>query len=450
MSQLNPPSSFSLDTQGLHALVTDVLDQATKRGATAAEASVGQGSGLSVKVRMGDVETIEHNRDKGLGLTVYIGHQKGSASTSDFNSSAIADTVNTAWQIASYGGSDDCAGLADRELMASEYPDLDLNHPWNLSVESAIELALAAESAALGLDPCVSKSDGATVGSRGAERVYANSHGFVGSYRSTRHSLSSVVIAELDGAMQRDYWYTSGRASSELEGAADVGRRSAERALRRLGGSQVKTCKVPVLYAAEIASSLVGHLVAAVSGGNLYRQSSFLVDHLGKTIFPRGFRIREQPRRIRGLGSAPFDSEGVATKNRDLVEDGILMSYVLSSYSARKLGLQTTANAGGVRNVTVEGATYDFEQLLREMGTGFYLTELIGMGVNTVTGDYSRGASGFWVEDGEIQYPVEEVTIAGNLRDMFANIVGVGSDVDARGNIQTGSILLEQMTLAGA
>lgn len=446
MSQQSDASS----TNDLQALVTDTLERAKKRGATSAAASVGEGAGLSVTVRMGDVETIEHNRDKGLSLTVYIGYQKGSASTSDFSPEAIADTVETAYQIATHGGEDDCAGLADADRMATDIPDLDLYHPWSISAEQAIELATTAESAALGVDAKITNSDGATVGTREGVRVYANSHGFVGSYRTTNHSLSTVVIAEQDGAMQRDYWYTSARESTALEAAEDVGRRAAERTLRRLGGRQVSTCKVPVLYAAEISSSLFGHFIGAISGGSLYRKASFLLDELGNPIFPDGFRIHEQPLLPKAAGSAPFDGEGVATSNRDLISDGVLTSYILSSYSARKLGLETTGNAGGVRNVSVDGPSSSFDELLAQMGTGLYVTELIGMGVNTVTGDYSRGASGFWVEDGKLAYPVEEITIAGNLRDMYRHIVGLGTDVDMRGNIRSGSVLIEQMTLAGA
>jgi PmbA protein len=449
MSDSQPPSQALLDGQSMRNLLDDVLRRARQCGATSAEASIGAGAGLSVTVRKGEVETIEHNRDKGLSVTVYDGKKKGSASSSDFSAEAIADTVKTAYQIAAYGGSDEFAGLADAELMATDIPDLDLNHPWDLTPDAAITIALEAEGAALDVDPRINNSDGATVASRQSESVYANSHGFVGGLRSTRHSLSVVVIAEQDGAMQRDYWYSSTRHADELEAALAVGQRAAQRTVRRLGGRQLSTTKVPVLYAAEIASSLVGHFIGAISGGSLYRKASFLLDHLDQQVFPDGLRIHEQPLLPRGMGSAGFDAEGVATTNRDLVTDGILRSYVLSSYSARRLGLNTTANAGGVRNVSLEGSSIPFDALLNQLGTGLYVTELIGMGVNTVTGDYSRGASGFWVENGVIEYPVEEITIAGNLKDMYASIVGLGDDVDARGNIRTGSILIEQMTVAG-
>lgn len=449
MSSRDPTLPVSDD---LKNVVAEMLEKATKRGATAAEASIGRGVGMSVTVRMGDVETVEHNRDKGLGLTVYIGHQKGSASTSDFSPAALDDTVETAWQIASHGGCDDCAGLADAEHMAHGFPDLDLHHPWPLEAHAAIDLALAAENAARATDARIVNSEGATVGTTASERVYGNTHGFLGAYSSTRHSLSSVVIAEQDGSMQRDYWFTSARLPADLEAPDAVGVRSAERAVRRLGGRQVPTCKVPVLYAAEISGGLIGHLIGAISGGSLYRKASFLLDHLGKTVFPDDVCIAEHPLLPRAVGSAPFDAEGVATRARDLVRDGILESYVLSSYSARKLGLATTGNAGGVRNVTLTKGTVDgpdLPALLRDMGRGLYVTELIGMGVNTVTGDYSRGASGFWVENGELVHPVEEITIAGNLKDMFARIAAVGGDIDRRGNIHTGSILIEAMTVAG-
>ena len=450
---LMPSHEPSLPTSNdLQNVVAEMLKKAQRRGASAAEASIGRGVGMSVTVRMGDVETVEHNRDKGLGLTVYIGQRKGSASTSDFSPAALDDTVETAWQIASHGGTDDCAGLADPEHMAHTYPDLDLHHPWSLEADAAIDLALAAENAARGTDARITNSEGASVGTHASERVYGNTHGFIGAYATTRHSLSSVVIAEQDGAMQRDYWYTSARLPSELEAPDVVGVRSAERAVRRLGGRQVPTAKVPVLYSAEISSGLVGHLIGAISGGSVYRKASFLVDHLGKSVFPADVRISEHPLMARAMGSAPFDAEGVATRSRDLVSGGVLESYVLSSYSARKLGLVTTGNAGGVRNVTITKGSEDapdLATLLKTMGTGLYVTELIGMGVNTVTGDYSRGASGFWVENGELIHPVEEITIAGNLRDMFLGIAAVGGDVDRRGNIHSGSILIEEMTLAG-
>lgn len=442
----------------LRNVISELLTEAKRRGATAAEAKIGLGLGMSVTVRMGNVETMEHNRDKGLGLTLYLGHRKGSASTSDFSPDALKDTVETCYQIASHGGSDECAGLAEASLMADNYPDLDLHHPWSLESQEAAELALRTEDAARGVDTRIANSDGATVSSYSSEHVYGNTHGFMGGYSSTRHSLGCVVIAKQNDSMQRDHWYTSSRVPEDLESANVVGTKAAERAVRRLAGRQVPTCKVPVLYAAEIASTLAGHFIAAISGGNLYRKASFLVDHLGKSIFPADVTIREDPRIPRGIGSAPFDREGVATVSRELVRDGVLESYILSSYSARKLGLVTTGNAGGVRNLTITkdlglgygGNNPDLDELLKSMGTGLFLTELIGMGVNTVTGDYSRGASGFWVERGEIVHPVEEVTVASNLRDMFRGIAAVGRDVDYRGNVRCGSILIEEMTVAGS
>ena len=433
----------------LESLVQLVLDEARVRGASGAEAGVSLEAGLSVTVRLGEVETLEYHRDRGVGVTVYFGQRKGSASTSDFAPYAVRETVQAACDIARYTSEDPCAGLAAADCMASDIPDLDLCHPWAVDATAAIAIAQRCETAAREADSRITNSEGATLSSHQGLRVYGNSHGFLGGYPSTRHSLSCSVIAGKDDQMQRDYWYTVSRRHTELEAAEQVGRMAAERSVRRLNGRKLPTRQVPVIFAAEIATGLFRSFTGAIRGGSLYRKSSFLLDHLGKPVFPDFMRIHEQPHLRGALGSAPFDSEGVATRARDLITDGVLQGYVLDSYSARKLGLQTTGNAGGVHNLTVETGTQDFAALLRDMGSGLLVTELMGQGVNMVTGDYSRGAAGFWVENGAIQYPVEEITIAGNLKDMFMNIRAIGSDVERRGNIRTGSVLIERMTVAG-
>ncbi|MGA7799811.1 MAG: metalloprotease PmbA [Gammaproteobacteria bacterium] len=437
------------DQRVLAELVGQILDEARGQGASAAEAGVSMEAGLSATVRLGEVETLEYHRDRGLGVTVYFGQRKGSASTSDLDPKAVRETVRAACDIARYTGEDDCAGLADAALLASEVPDLDLYHPWDLHAERAIELARDCEDAARAFDSRIDNSEGASVSSHQGLRVYGNSLGFVGGYPSTRHSLSCAVLGRHGDQMQRDYWYTVSRVADELEPPAQVGRKAAERTVQRLGGRRLSTRQVPVVFAADVASSLIGHFVAAVRGGSLYRKSSFLLDYLGKPVFRSWMAIYERPHRKRALGSAPFDNEGVATSDRDLIRDGILQGYVLDSYSARKLGMQTTGNAGGVHNLTVESGSHDLAGLLRQMGTGLLVTELMGQGINPVTGDYSRGAAGFWVEGGEIQYPVEEITVAGNLKDMFSQLAEVGNDVERRGNIHTGSVLIETMTVAG-
>ena len=436
--------------QELTALAQEVLAEAGRQGASAAEVNIGASQGLSVTVRLGEVETVEHNRDKSLGVTVYLGQRSGSASTSDLRPAALRDTVRAAVTIAKYIAADDCAGLADAERLAKTIADLDLYHPWRLTLDEAIERARACEQAARELDPRILNSEGATLSSHEGLEVYANTHGFTGVTHATRHSLSCAVIGQDESGMQRDYWYTLARAPGELEPAEQVGRESARRSLQRLGGRKLSTRRTPVLYEAPVASSLLSHFVSAVRGTSLYRQASFLLDRLGKPVFAPGIRIHEQPHLKRALGSAAFDGEGVATAPRDLVTDGILQGYVLDSYSARKLKLATTANAGGVHNLTIEPGHHDLAGLIKTMHTGLLVTELIGFGVNTVTGDYSRGAAGFWVENGEIQYPVEEITVAGNLRDMFMHVREVGSDVDPRGSIRCGSLLIEEMTLAGS
>jgi len=433
-------------------IAADVLQEARRLGTSSAEVAISSSAGLGVSVRMGEVETVEHTRDKALGISVYIGHKKGSASTTDFSSQALKECVAAACGIAQHTAEDEYAGLADAALMATDIPDLELHHPWDMGPEAAIEIALQAETAARDLDSRIVNSEGAGANRLEGIQVYANSHGFSAGYPSSRHSISCAVIAGDDNGMQRDYWYSVSRDPGRLEDAEDIGRRAAERSLSRLGARRISTRSVPVLFAAQIATGLLGHFVNAVRGGNLYRKASFLVDALGKSVFPDHVRIHEQPHLPGALGSSAYDSEGVATRDRRLVDDGVLQGYVLSSYSARKLGMQTTANAGGVRNLTADPSPgqIDLDELLATMGTGLYVTELMGMGVNTVTGDYSRGAAGFWVEAGTLQYPVEEITIAGNLRDMFSGIQAIGADQDRRGNIRTGSVLIDTMTVAGA
>ena len=443
-----------MDTrQADQALMTQAvelaLDEAKKQGATSAEAGGGIDSGLSVSVRKGDIETLEHHRGQSLSVTIYQNQRKGSASTSDLSPQSIREAVEAANRIARYTSEDDCAGLADKERMATALPDLDLYHPWAINAEAAIEIAMNCEAAALSQDARITNTEGASVNTFQGVSVYGNSHGFLGVKQGTRHSVSCSVIAEDDSGMQRDYAYTSSRLPQRLETPESVGKEAAEHALRRLSARQLSTRTAPVIFAADIARGLLGSLVNAISGGALYRRASFLLDMKGQPIFPDFVQIKEDPLIQQAIGSTAFDSEGVATQRRSLVENGILQGYVLSSYSARKLGLQTTGNAGGVHNLTIDSGTDDFDALLKRMGTGLYVTELIGHGVNGITGDYSRGASGFWVEQGEIQYPVEEITIAANLKDMFMNLQAVATDIDRRGNTQTGSWLIDNMTIAG-
>jgi PmbA protein len=442
-------SRFSYTADTLRDLAAQVLDLARAAGATAAETEVSEGLGQTVSVRKGEVETVEYNKDKGIGVTVYLGQCRGHASTSDFSRDALARTVDKALAIARFTAEDDCAGLADAELLAKQVPELDLYHPWEISVEAAAEIARAAERAAFAVDKRISNSEGGSVSSQASQFVYANSLGFVGGYPTSRQSVSCVVIAEADGAMQRDYWYTTARAAGDLDSPEAVGRRAGERTVRRLNGRKLGTRQCPVLFEAPIATGLIASYVSAVSGGHLYRKSSFLLDSLGKQVFPEFMQIQERPFLPKGLASAPFDSEGVATRDRDVVKDGIVQGYFLSSYSARKLGMQSTGNAGGNHNLIVPSTGEDFEALLKKLGTGLLVTELLGHGLNMVTGDYSRGAAGFWVENGEIAYPVEEITVAGNLKDMFRGIVAIGSDVETRGSRQVGSILIDRMTVAG-
>jgi PmbA protein len=440
---------FSHSAATLQNLASDMLRYASQQGASASEVEVSDGFGQSVSVRRGEVETIEYNRDKNLSITVYLGHRRGNASTSDFSLQAMRETVDAALAIARYTASDDCAGLPDKELLATRFPDLDLYHPWQLSVEQAIELARECEAAAFARDPRISNSEGATINAHEMQFIHANSLGFMGGFPSSRHSISCAVIAGKGDSMQRDYWYSEARNAREMLRVEEIGRIAAERTLRRLQSRKLGTMQVPVLYEAPVAASLLSHFVGAVSGSSLYRKSSFLLDQLGKQIFPGNIFIDDVPDIPRGLASSAFDDEGVRTQRRSIVEAGILQGYFLSSYSARKLGLKTTGNAGGTNNLILHSGKQDFDGLLKKMGRGLVVTELLGQGVNRVTGDYSRGAAGFWVEHGEIQYPVEEITIAGNLKDVYRNIVDIGNDVLVQGSRQCGSILIENMTVAG-
>ncbi len=446
---MSETAAFSYSHATLQQLSEDVLKHARNKGATACEVDVSEGFGQSVTVRCDEVETIEFNRDKGIGITIYSGQRKGYASTSDFSAQALRETVEAALDIARFTAEDDCAGLADAALMARDYPDLDLYHPWALTVEDAIETARRCEQAAFDASPLVSNSEGASISTQQAHFVSANSLGFMGGYPTSRHYISCSVISGEQDAMQRDDWYTTHRDAARLDDAAQVGRIAAERAVARLGGRKVKTGEFPIILEAPLAGGLLGSLVHAASGGALYRKSSFLLDQLGKKIMPDFVHIAERPHIKCGLGSASFDSDGVATRDRDVVANGILQGYFLSTYTARKLGMQTTANAGGSHNLIIDPGDLDLDGLLARMGRGLLVTELLGQGINYVTGDYSRGAAGFWIENGRIAYPVEEITIAGNLRNMLAGIVAVGNDVQVRGTKQTGSILLERMTIAG-
>jgi PmbA protein len=442
---------FALPTAEIERVAASVLDAARAGGASAAETEVSQAVGQSVSVRRGEVETIAYNRDKGIGVTVYMGQRRGHASTADFSADAVHAAVAKALAIARYTAEDPAAGLADPERLARDIPDLDLYDPWELSVEEAIALGCEAEGAALAVDRRLTNTEGATVAWNEAEFVYANTNGFLGGYRSTRHHIDCSVIGDPGdgGVMQRDYWYTTGRGQRDLQSAADVGRIAGERTTRRLGARKLGTLECPVLFEAPEAADLIGSFVGAVSGGALYRKSSFLLDSLGTQVFAPHISIREEPHIPRARGSAPFDNEGVATMPRDVVRDGIVRGYFLGSYSARKLGLTTTGNAGGSHNLVVAHGDDDLEALIRRMDRGLLVTEQLGHGINPVTGDFSRGAAGFWIEGGEVAYPVEEITIAGNLKDMFLDIVAIGCDVDRRGTRHTGSALVGRMTVAG-
>ena len=442
-------TSFSYSRQDLQQMGEDVLRIARAAGASDAEAEISLGFGQNVSVRMGETENIEYNRDKGVSVTVYFGQRRGHASTSDLSRKALEDTVAAACNIARFTALDPFCGLADANLMAQQMPDLDLHHPWHITVDDALALAIECETAARAVDARITNSEGASVSAYEGLFVYANTHGFNAGYPSSRHGISCSVIAEADDAMQRDYWYSTARDAADLDTAAEIGREAGERTVRRLGPKRIKTAQVPVLFEAPLAAGLISQLVSAISGGNLYRKSSFLLDSLGKQVASPLLDIQEDPFIRKGLASAAFDSEGVATRARTLVQDGVLQGYLLSSYSARKLGMQSTGNAGGNHNLIVRSTGEDFAGLLRRMDTGLLVTELLGQGLNMVTGDSSRGAAGFWVERGVIQHPVEEITIAGNLREMLNQIVAIGSDVLVQGSKQVGSILIERMTVAG-
>lgn len=446
MIELENRQALGAEFQELAAFV---LKAAKERGASAAEVGIDKGTGLSVEVRMGQVDKLQYHRDQGASLTVYFGHKKGFASSGDFSRKALEDTLDAACRIARYTAEDEFNGLADPELLAKNPMDLDLYHPWDINADQAIELALQAESTARAADARICNSDGASVDTYAGLGVYANSNGFNGLNSGTRHSLSCSIVAQENEAMQRDYWYTTSCIPTGLEAAEAVGQEAARRTVRRLGGKSIPTCELPVLYSPELARGLVGHLVSALNGASQYRKASFLLDAVGKQIFPEFLQLRECPHIPRAPGSRAWDSEGVATYERDIILDGQVQGYFLGSYSARKLGLSTTGNAGGSANLLLSHTELSFDDLLKQMGRGLFVTELIGSGINMITGDYSRGAAGFWVENGELQYPVEEITIASNLKDMYLGIQGIGTDIDQRGSIQTGSILVNRMTIAG-
>jgi len=437
----------------LSELAEDVIRRARAAGASQAEVAASIDSGLSVNVRLGEVETVEHTRDRGFGLTVYFGQRKGSASTADLHPDSIQATLDQACAIARYTEADPASGLAEASRMATQFPDLDLWHPWDIDTTRAIALGIEIEDIGRA-HAGITNSDGTSVQAGQGVSVYANSHGFIGRERGTRHSLSLALIAGDEAGMQRDYWYDSVRRADHFISAKALADRAAERTLARLGARSLSTRQSPVLFPPELARGLIGHLLGAVSGGALYRRASFLLDHVGQQIMPSWLNINERPHLIGGQGSGNFDAEGVATRDSSLIEGGVLSRYILGSYSARKLGLESTGNAGGIHNLIVEPGSVDnskedFAALLKRMGTGLLVTELMGQGVSTITGDYSRGAAGFWVENGQIAYPVEEITIAANLRQMFTGILAVGADVDARSAVLTGSILVDRMTIAG-
>lgn len=440
---------LSHSQQDLQDLVALAIEEGRRLGATESEVGVSVDTGLSVTARLGEVETLEYQRDRGMGITVYRGKRKGTASTADLRPQAIRETVAKAYSIAGFTAEDECAGLPDPEDLARDIPDLQLSHPWGIEPDAARDMAVACEAAALAADKRIGNSEGATLSSHQGLRVFGNSLGFLGGFPSSLHSLSCVVVAQENGEMQRDYWYSSVRDWRELEDGESIGKQAAARALRRLNAKKLATMTAPVLFVPELARGLMGHFLGAIRGGSQYRRASFLLDAAGEQIFPSWVQISERPHIPKALASSPFDSEGVVTRDRELIKDGVLTGYVLSTYSARKLGLKTTGNAGGVHNLIVSAGQDDFQALLRKMNRGLLVTELMGQGINGVTGDYSRGAAGFWVEDGALAYPVNEITIAGNLKDMYREIVAVGNDVDARGGIRTGSVLLEKMTIAG-
>lgn len=435
----------------LKDVVSRALDSARRAGATQAEADASLQQGLSVSVRLGEVETVEYQRDRALGITVYFGHRKGSASTGDLSAQSVEDMVAKACAIARHTAEDECAGLADPALLQTQFRDLHLDFPWELSADAAVELARECEAAGRAVDTRLSNSEGASVSSQRGVRVYGNTHGFLAGDCGTSHSLSCVLLAQVGEDMQRDYWYTSARDPRDLEAAELVGRRAGQRAIARLGARRLPTGPAQVVLAPEVARGFIGHFIGAIRGSAQYRKASFLLGTAGQRIFPDWVQMHERPHLLKGVASSNFDSEGVRTVDRELVRDGIVDGYLLGSYSARKLGLVSTGHAGGLNNLMVDASVDrpDQASLLQRMGRGLLVTELMGQGVNGVTGDYSRGATGFWIEGGEIAYPVHEVTIAGNLRNLFAGLQAIGSDVDERGGVRVGSIWVGEFTIAG-
>ena len=434
----------------LEALVRAALEEAKARGVDQAEVAASSDTGLAATARLGDVENLEYTNDRGLWITVYKDSRKGSASTSDTQPEAIREAVAKACTFADCTAQDPYAGLADAVLMCTEAKDLDLDYPWGIEAADAIDMAIACEAAGLEVDARITNSEGATVSTNRGLRAYGNTHGFVGSYAKSSHSISCVVLASDEGEMQRDYYYSAARDAADLEDVSHIGVTAGKRAVSRLGAQKIKTTKAPVLFIPELARGFIGHAIGAASGGAQYRKASFLLEAVGQQVFPEFLSVEERPHIPKGMASASYDAEGVGTWDRDIVSGGVLREYVLSSYSARRLGLRTTANAGGAQNLIVPGTGGDLESLVAEMGTGLIVEELIGHGLNMVTGDYSRGAVGQWVENGEIKHPVHEVTIAGNLRDLYPRIAAIGDDQDLRGGIRCGSVLVEEMTIAGA
>lgn len=445
---MNITSQIMAQRTRLEQAVSQALSIAQK-GCDSAEVAVSRTTGMSVSTRMGEVENVEFNSDGALGITVYHNQRKGSASSTDLSEEAIARTVQAAIDIAKYTSEDPCSGPADRDLLAFEAPDLKLFYPSEVSADQAIDYAANAEKAALSADPRITNTEGGSFNSHYGIRVFGNTLGMLQSYCSSRHSMSACVIAEENGDMERDYAYTIARKLDDLKSAQWVGEECARRTLSRLAPRKLATQKAPVIFAPEVATGLFGHLVGAISGTSVYRKSTFLPDSLGKQILPDWLTIRELPHVIGGLASTPFDSEGVRTEDRLIIENGVLNNWLMTTYAARKLGLKSTGHAGGIHNWHIAGQGLGFDDMLREMGTGLVVTELMGQGVSGITGDYSRGASGFWVENGEIQYPVSEITIAGNLKDMWANIIATGDDIETRSNIQCGSVWLPEMSIAG-
>lgn len=438
-----------INSMQLQTIAQEILKEAKQQGADQAEVTMHANKGFSVTAHDGDVETIEYNQDKLIDITVYFGKRSGSAGISDIRTKAIKDAVEAATHIAKFTDEDPASGLADKEELAFNYPQLTLAYPWSISVEKAISLACECERDARAYDKRIKRAEDVMLATIESLAIYANSHGFIGHFPYTRHELSCVLIAKDANEMQRDYYYTVSPDPTKLESTGYVAKQAAKRTLDRLGAKGLRTVKAPVIFAADMARGLLGHFASAINGGNIYRKASFLLDHLNQAVFPAFIQLQEQPHLDLGLGTAPFDTEGVRTRPNQFIRDGILQSYSLNTYSARKLGLKTTGNAGGLHNLTINPGEKDLNALIKTMHKGLVITELMGQGINIVTGNYSRGAAGFWVENGEIQYPVHEITVAGNLKDIFAHIVEVGNDVDLRGNIRTGSLLIEEMMIAG-